>query len=155
MPGRNGSLTLTSNNAAAAIDEMRKLLKGKVIGVQTASVSAEFAKSYLKDVAEIREYQKSEEINLDLIAGRVDAQINGRSFLHNSAKASGFENIVLIGPVLDGGVFGGGVGFGFRKANTDLKAKFDAAIRTSATDGSLKALSIKWFGFDVTPSSLR
>lgn len=155
MPGRNGSLTLTSATAPAAIEEMRKLLKGKVIGVQTASVSAEFAKSYLKDVAEIREYQKSEEINLDLLAGRVDAQINGRSFLHNSAKASGFEKIVLIGPVLDGGVFGGGVGFGFRKTNTDLKAKFDAAIKASATDGSLKALSIKWFGFDVTPSSLR
>ncbi len=155
MPGRNGSLTLTSANAPAAIEEMRKLLKGKVIGVQTASVSAEFAKSYMKDVAEIREYQKSEEINLDLLAGRVDAQINGRSFLHNSAKASGFEKIVLIGPVLDGGVFGGGVGFGFRKTNTDLKAKFDAAIKASAADGSLKALSVKWFGFDVTPSSLR
>jgi octopine/nopaline transport system substrate-binding protein len=155
MPGRDGTLTLTSSDAAPKLEEMRKLLKGKVIGVQTASVSAEFAKTYFKDVSEIREYQKSEEINLDLIAGRVDAEINGRSFLHNSTKTAGFEKIVLIGPVLDGGVFGGGVGFGLRKTDTDLKAKFDAAIKASAADGSLKALSTKWFGFDVTPSSLR
>ncbi|MEE1655522.1 transporter substrate-binding domain-containing protein [Microvirga sp. CF3062] len=155
LPGKGGTLTLTSENAAARIEEMRKLLKGKAIGVQTASVSAEFAKTYFKDVAEIREYQKNEEINLDLIAGRVDVEINGRSFLHNSAKAPGFQDIVLIGPLLDGGVFGGGVGLGFRKSDTDLKAKFDAAIRASAADGTLKALSMKWFGFDITPSSLR
>jgi octopine/nopaline transport system substrate-binding protein len=155
MPGRNGTLTLTSDDAAAKIAEMQKLLKGKAIGVQTSSVSAEFAKAYFKDVAEIREYQKNEEINLDLIAGRLDAEINGRSFLYNSSKAPGFQNIVLIGPVLDGGVFGGGVGLGFRKSDTDLKAKFDGAIKASADDGTLKALSMKWFGFDITPSSLR
>ncbi len=155
LPGKDGNLSLTSPDASAKIEALRQMLKGKVLGVQTSSVSAEFAKTYFKDVADIREYQKSEEINLDLLAGRVDAEINGRSFLHNSAKASGFEKIVIAGPVLDEGVFGGGVGFGFRKKDTDLKAKFDAAIKATAADGSLKALSMKWFGFDVTPSSLR
>jgi octopine/nopaline transport system substrate-binding protein len=155
LPGKDGTLSLTSADAQARIEALRQMLKGKVIGVQTSSVSAEFAKTYFKDVADIREYQKSEEINLDLLAGRVDVEVNGRSFLHNSAKASGFENIVMVGPVLDEGVFGAGVGFGFRKKDTDLKAKFDAAIRASAADGSLKALSLKWFGFDTTPSGLR
>jgi octopine/nopaline transport system substrate-binding protein len=155
MPGRDGILTITSESASSKIEEMRKMLKGKSIGVQTSSVSAEFANAYFKDVANIREYQKNEEINLDLIAGRLDAEINGRSFLYNSAKAPGFQNIVVIGPVLDGGVFGGGVGLGFRKQDTDIKAKFDAAIKASAADGTLKTLSIKWFGFDITPSSLR
>jgi len=155
LPGKDGTLNLTSGSAPSMIEEMRKMLKGKTIGVQTASVSAEFAKTYFKDVADIREYQKNEEINLDLIAGRLDVQINGRSFLYNSAKDAGFQNIVLIGPVLDGGVFGGGVGLGFRKADTDRKAKFDAAIKASAADGTLKSLAMKWFGFDITPSSLR
>jgi octopine/nopaline transport system substrate-binding protein len=49
MPGKGGTLTLTSDSAPAKIEEMRKLLTGKTIGVQTASVSAEFAKTYFKD----------------------------------------------------------------------------------------------------------
>jgi octopine/nopaline transport system substrate-binding protein len=28
---------------------------------------------------------------------------------------------------------------------------FDAAIKSAQDDGTIKALSVKWFGFDVTP----
>ncbi len=155
LPGTGGTLTLTSEDAPAKIKAVQDLLKGKVIGVQTSSVSSDFVNKYFKDIAEIREYQKSEEANLDLVSGRVDAVVNGRSFLFNSTKLAGFENMVLTGPVLDGGIFGGGVGFGLRKTDTDLKDKLDAAIKASAADGTLKTLSMKWFGFDITPSNLR
>ena len=62
---------------------------------------------------------------------------------------------MMVGPVFDEGIFGLGVGLGLRKDDAELKEKLDAAIRETAKDGTMKALSIKWFGFDTTPSSLR
>ena len=44
---------------------------------------------------------------------------------------------------------GGGIGLGLRESDTELKAKFDAAIQSMKDDGSLNKLIIKWFGEDA------
>ena len=44
---------------------------------------------------------------------------------------------------------GGGIGLGLRESDTELKAKFDAAITSMKEDGSLNALIVKWFGADA------
>ena len=62
------------------------------------------------------------------------------------AKDYGF-----VGPALTGGVFGVGVGMGIRKTDTDLTAKFNAALASAFADGSVKAYSLKWFKIDTTP----
>ena len=41
---------------------------------------------------------------------------------------------------------GGGVGMALRKTDTELRAKFDAAITTLKADGTINALIKKWFG---------
>lgn len=41
---------------------------------------------------------------------------------------------------------GGGIGIGLRKSDTELKAKFDAAIQSMKDDGSLNTLIVKHFG---------
>lgn len=41
---------------------------------------------------------------------------------------------------------GGGIGLGLRESDTELKAKFDAAITSMKADGSLNAMLKKWFG---------
>ncbi|PIE14438.1 MAG: amino acid ABC transporter [Rhodobacterales bacterium] len=41
-------------------------------------------------------------------------------------------------------LLGGGVGMGVRESDTELKAKFDAAIQSMKDDGSLNALIAKW-----------
>jgi ABC-type amino acid transport substrate-binding protein len=39
-----------------------------------------------------------------------------------------------------------------RKGETDLKAKFDTAIKDAAKAGLIKSLSEKWSKLDLTPS---
>ena len=41
-------------------------------------------------------------------------------------------------------------GVGFKKGNTELRDKVQAALEEMASDGTLKAISEKWFGEDVT-----
>jgi len=44
-----------------------------------------------------------------------------------------------------------GSSVGLRKSDTELKAMFNDAIEAAKADGTIKTLSEKWFGFDVTP----
>jgi polar amino acid transport system substrate-binding protein len=44
---------------------------------------------------------------------------------------------------------GGGVGMGLRKTDTELRAKFEAAIAALKADGSLNTMITKWFGAEA------
>ncbi|TIP81950.1 MAG: transporter substrate-binding domain-containing protein, partial [Mesorhizobium sp.] len=57
----------------AAIERLKPLLKDKVVGVQAATTMLEFLKKYFADTVEIREYKTTEQHDLDLAAGRIDA----------------------------------------------------------------------------------
>ena len=48
----------------------------------------------------------------------------------------------------EGGPLGGGIGIGMRKSDTELRAKFDEAIKAMKADGSLNAMIVKYFGED-------
>ena len=61
------------------------------------------------------------------------------------------KDFTEFGPHLTGGDFGVGVGMGLRKADADLTAKFDKAIKAAFADGSIKKYSLKWFKIDTTP----
>ena len=53
---------------------------------------------------------------------------------------------------MGGGPLGFGVAVGLRKGDPELQAKFDAAVTAAVADGTVKTMSMKWFGFDVTPA---
>jgi octopine/nopaline transport system substrate-binding protein len=59
--------------------------------------------------------------------------------------------MTLAGPRYGGGPLGFGVAVGLRKGDPELLAKFDAAVNAAVADGTVKTLSTKWFGFDITP----
>jgi len=42
------------------------------------------------------------------------------------------------------------MGIPFRKGNAEFKAAVDQALAAAAADGSLRKISLKWFGTDVT-----
>ncbi len=82
----------------------------------------------------------------DLRVGRIDAILVDRP----GSAGSGEENQqyprlsrVMRSPVRESGV-------AVRKGNEDLLKAIDGAIAEMQKDGSLKALSEKWFGADVT-----
>jgi len=153
MPLKDALYSLSSNEEGArkAVEELKPLLKGKIIGVQTASIASRFIDEYLKDTVEKREYKTTEQHDLDLIAGRVDVIMASMGYLKTAVEKPTNSDIEIVGPRFQGGFLGAGSSVGLRKADTALKAKFDEAITTAKADGTLKTLSMKWFGFDLTP----
>lgn len=58
----------------------------------------------------------------------------------------------LAGPTLVGSPFNS-VAIGLRKEDAALKSQLDAGIKSLRDDGTIKKLSEKWFGVDLSPRS--
>jgi octopine/nopaline transport system substrate-binding protein len=153
MPG--GEYNLSKDLAAAekAIEDLKPHLKGKVLGAQVATTNLAFAEKYFKDVAEIREYKTTEQHDLDLAAGRIDAAVAAHSAFAATMETPTGKDMTIVGPAFSGGILGLGVAAGIRKEDEDLKDAFDAAIQSAIADGTIKALSEKWFKVDMTPKA--
>jgi octopine/nopaline transport system substrate-binding protein len=136
---------------AAAIKSLREALKGKTIGVQVSTTHATFVGDTLKDVATIKEYKTTDERDLDLKSGRIDAVLDDATEIVAMLGKDDAKDFTEFGPLMTGGDFGVGVGMGIRKSDADLTAKFDKAIKAAFADGSIKKYSLKWFKIDTTP----
>lgn len=145
------SLATDEAGAIAELEKLKPLLKGKVVGVQSSTIAAAFLDKYLKGVVEVREYKTTEQHDLDLLAGRVDIVMASMAYLSTFKAKPGNEDVIVSGPRFQGGMLGKGSAIAFRKGQTELKEKFDAAIRAANADGTVKRLSAKYFGYDVTP----
>ncbi len=149
-----GAIIKLPNDPAAinpAIADLRTALKGKTIGIASGTVYTPFIDQYFKDIATVREYNASADAVLDLQAGRVDAVFDDVTFFTSILSRPENKNLGFSGSKLGGPIWGEGEALGIRKRDPELKAKFDAAIKTALADGTVKKLSEKWFKTDVTP----
>ncbi|WP_117190366.1 transporter substrate-binding domain-containing protein [Rhizobium terrae] len=153
LPMKDELFSLASNEAGArkAVEELKSLLQGRTIGVQTASIAARFIDEYLKGVVQVREYKTTEQHDMDLVAGRVDLVMASMGYLMTAVQKPTNSDMAIVGPRFQGGFLGAGSSVGLRKTDTALKTKFDGAIAAAKADGTTKKLSTKWFGFDMTP----
>ncbi|MDB6141148.1 MAG: transporter substrate-binding protein [Pseudomonas sp.] len=160
LPGKTGAaaeITLGEDPEKAKtnpeIQALQKALKGKTIGIASGTVYTPFIDAIFKDVATIREYGSSAEAILDLQAGRIDVDFDDVTFIDSIKTKPENSNLAYTGPQIGGPVWGNGEALGFRQADADLKAKFDAALKEALADGTVKKLSEKWFKLDLTPKS--
>ncbi len=151
MPGTGTTVTFTGHEDKGAVAPLRAALKGKTIGIQTATVYAKFIYDNFGDVATIREYKTSAEHDLDLAAGRIDAAFDDSTYFTSAMAKPDNADLAFSGPTFAGPIWGEGEAFGVRKADADLKALFDGAVKSALADGTVAKLSQKYFGLDVSP----
>jgi len=125
-------------------------LKGKVIGVQTATTHAAYATKHYKD-SKVKQYPTQDEINQDLISGRIDAtQADSLAMVDFLDSKEGKACCDLKGPAVDDpAILGKGVGVGMRKGNDEMRAKINAAIKAIRANGKYQAITKKYFKVDV------
>lgn len=155
LPASGQTLDLDVQSAASekAIAEMRTLLKGATMGAQSGSISAIFAKKYFGDIATITEYKNTQEQDIDLSNGRLDIVMNNKVVLAKSLATPMLSKFTSVGPGFTGGVLGEGYAYGLRKGDTELKEKLTRVVAELVSDGTIKRVSEKWLGFDITPAA--
>jgi lysine-arginine-ornithine-binding protein len=153
MPMTGERLNLNDKaKADPVMAEIRMLLKGKTIGVVQSTSQEQLIRSYFGDEVTVRTYKSSPERDLDIKAGRIDAGFDSGVYGTTTLSKPGNEDIAMVGPFMKGAMLATEVALGMRKGETELKERFDAAIRSAATDGTIRELSIKWSKLDLTPA---
>ncbi|SFD99289.1 transporter substrate-binding domain-containing protein [Massilia yuzhufengensis] len=118
-------------------------LKGKKVGVGQGSVFEQQAKTV--PGIEVKSYPAAPENLQDLAFGRIDAALNDSLMVAYLLKNSQL-------PIKAGARVGAieRTGIAFRKGSPQFKAAVDKVLADATADGSLKALSVKWFGTDAS-----
>ncbi len=136
--------------AGAFKDHKPADLKGRKIIVLRNSPRAKHVAELYKD-SEVLLVNKETDVYLELVAGRGDigfgsSVVSSEAFL-KKPEGKGFAQVGNT-VRLDGG--GGGVGIAFRKGETALRDKVNAALKAIKADGSYKKLADTYFDFDVS-----
>ena len=153
MQGTGTRISLDDETASKeAVAALSKVMAGKTVAVQVATIQLDLLNKYFKDVVTIRTYAAGPDTYLDLKNGRADAVLSSSTNAAPFIKRSRGD-LMLAGYAFIDGVLGRGAGFGLRKSDPELKAMLDAGLTSMIADGSLKALSMKWFELDVTPKA--
>ena len=111
-------------------------VENATIATQTNTIHASFVAEQGWDLLE---FATPEETIAAVKNGEADAVLADKSYL-SDVVAQDDALVFLEREEL----LGGGVGMGVRESDTELKAKFDAAIQSMKDDGSLNALITKW-----------
>lgn len=147
------NLSAVDDKGKATIERLHATLSGKTMGVLRSSNSEAVLKELFGDVVTLRSYDSLDNLKLDLAAGRVDGGLadyfTWRDFLETPEGAG----VTFFGPQVNGGLWGPGVGAGIRKDDGKLLARFNTAIDGAVRDGTIKALSQKWFKTDIAPAT--
>lgn len=118
-------------------------LKGSKVGVGQGSVFEQQAKAVPGIV--VKSYPAAPENLQDLAFGRIDAALNDSLMVAYLLKNANL-------PIQAGARVGAveRTGIAFQKGNPQFKAALDKVLVQAGADGSLKAISTKWFGSDVS-----
>lgn len=138
---------------AKTLDEIKKGLEGKSVGVVTGTTYAKFVQKNVPS-ADLKTYDATTQQLADLASGRIDAAYGDsptwQDFLSTPDGANFTKIDVKIMSMDDPETLGRGMGVGLKKGNTELKAKLDAALCKMINDGQVKEASMKWFQDDYT-----
>jgi polar amino acid transport system substrate-binding protein len=117
-------------------------LKGKVIGVQTSTIHANFIQKYFGKTAEVKLYDTLDNALADLKAGRLDYVSESTTSLEPFLKANPDFAVKATWP--SDPIFGYGVGGGVRKEDTALRDKLSDGIKKVVLSGEYDKISAKY-----------
>ncbi|MDE3078741.1 MAG: transporter substrate-binding domain-containing protein [Paracoccaceae bacterium] len=143
--------------AAIAVAKDSKLgmtpkdLAGKVIGVQVATTNEAYAKKFFGKTSTLKEYQTQDQVNQDLAAGRIDADVADQFTLADFINSKdGKACCKMLGALpYDAETLGTGIGAAFRKSDTKLREEFNKGLADIRKSGEYDKITKKYFNFDI------
>lgn len=115
-------------------------LDGKRIGVQIGTTSADEAKKIAG--AKVSEFNTTDQANMELKAGGVDAVLNDLPVNEYYLVQGGAKDAKLVGEPLNAEEFG----FAAAKKDAELAGKINKALEELKKNGEYEKIYMKWFG---------
>lgn len=140
-------------NDQSTKEDLISAMSGKTVGTQVGSAQTGAVVANFEGATN-REYERADQMFDDLRAGRVDGIMLIETAAVDIMKTESGRGTKFAGPSFTGKVLpelGMGFGIAVKKGNAELKARLDKAVESMIADGTIKTLSEKHLGKDVTP----
>ena len=150
-PYYRAAMTLAAPKGAGITDFTNEGMKGKVIGAQSGTTQAEYATASFPD-AEVKLYPTQDEVNIDMVNGRLDVQVGDMLPLLDwvTKNEDGKACCELIGkPITDPKFVGEGVGIAVRQEDNDLRERLNKALDEIRADGTYQTINARYFPIDI------
>jgi len=142
-------MTHIAPKGAGITDFTNEGMKGKTIGAQAGTTQAEYATATYPD-ADIKLYPTQDEVNLDMINGRLDLEVGDMLPLMAWLNTDDGKCCELIGkPIADEKWIGKGAGIAVRLEDKELLGKLNAALDAIRANGTYQKINAKYFPIDI------
>ncbi len=132
-----------SNIADVSVGSM----KNRTVGAQSATTQGMYAEDvYGKGGADVRLYPTPDEAGADLINGRLDAIVHDKFPLLEWLQKNSEDCCKILGEIPGSE---GLTSIAIRKGETELRDRFNKAIKEIRDDGTYLAISKRYFGEDI------
>ena len=133
----------------SGIDTSQEGMKGKILGVQSGTTNADYAQKTYTDGVEIKLYNTQDEVNADLVAGRIDVMLADQLAMDAFVKSDAGKDTEIVATAPADPAFGEGIGVALRKDDADLLGKVNAGIKSLLDSGKYDEIAKKYFQFDI------
>ncbi len=150
QPYQKSAMTFVVEKSSSMTDFSPEALAGKTIGAQASTTQGEFLSAAYPN-SDIRLYPTQDAVNLDLISGRLDAQVGDMiPMLDWTQKSEDGSCCKIAGaPITDPKYVGDGVGIALRQEDDALRQKLNVALDEIVSDGTYKTINDKFFTVNI------
>ncbi len=149
-PYQKSAMTFVVPKDSKLTDFSPKALEGKTLGAQGSTTQGEYL-SALYPESDIRLYPTQDAVNLDLVSGRLDAQVGDMIPMLDWTKKSDDGSCCVVAgePITDPKYVGDGVGMAVRQEDDALRMKLNQALAEVVSDGTYKTINDKYFSVNI------
>ncbi|NVK41744.1 MAG: ABC transporter substrate-binding protein [Oceanospirillaceae bacterium] len=150
LPYQKSAMTFVVPKGSTLTDFSPQALAGKSLGAQSSTTQAEFLARHYPG-SDVRLYPSQEALNLDMLSGRLDAQVADIvPMLEWTGKTDDGACCRLAGELItDPRFVGEGVGMALRQDDDELRERLNRALTEIVADGTYKAINDKYFDINI------
>ena len=149
-PYQKSAMTFVVPKDSSLTDFSPAAMAGKTIGAQGSTTPADYLTAAVPD-SDVRLYPTQDAVNLDLVSGRLDAQVGDMiPMLDWTHKSDDGSCCKLAGaPISDPKYVGEGVGMALRQDDDKLRESLNVALAALIADGTYKTINDKFFSVNL------
>ncbi|WP_036230307.1 ABC transporter substrate-binding protein [Marinobacterium jannaschii] len=149
-PYQKAAMTFVVPKDSQQSDFSPEAMAGKTIGAQGSSTQADYLTALYPD-SDVRLYPTQDAVNLDLVSGRLDAQVGDMIPMLDWTRGSEDGSCCKLAgePITDPAFVGEGVGMAVRQEDDALRQKLNKALDTIVANGTYKAINDKFFAINI------
>lgn len=149
-PYQKSAMTFVVPKDSTLTDFSPKAMAGKTIGAQGSTTQGDYLSNLYPD-SDVRLYPTQDAASLDLVSGRLDAQVGDIIPMLEWTRNTEDGNCCKLAgePITDREYAGDGVGMAVRKDEEALRRKLNLALADIIADGTYKAINDKYFSINI------